>query len=64
MSIRTHVVNTGNVSLTVPIYNRRVEGQTDTVQIQPGGRPFLPADWSVDPKYLQRTPAVKEVTAD
>lgn len=64
MSIRIHVVNTGSVSLTVPIYNRREEGKTDSVQIQPGGRPYLPPDWSVDPKYLQRTPDIREVTAE
>lgn len=64
MSIRIHVVNSGTTSRTVPIFNRRVEGQVDEVQIQAGGRPYLPPDWSVDPKYLQRTPDIKEITAE
>ena len=60
-SQKLYVVNTGRVPVTVPIVSDS-DGSVTEVQLQPGGKPFLPEGYQVSTVFLARNPQVKQIS--
>ena len=59
--MRTHVMNSTQTSIEVPIVNPDT-GEKDSVFLQPGGKPYLPQGFVPDPVWLRFNPRVKTAT--
>ncbi len=61
-SQKLYVVNTGRAPVTVPIISDS-NGTVTEIQLQPGGKPFLPEGYQVSTVFLARNPQVKQIAA-
>lgn len=54
MSDKTYVLNP--TAHAIPVDIEDAQGNKDTIFLQPGGKPYLPAGFSVTPACLRKNP--------